>query len=329
MKTKIYALCDPEGDVRYIGKTVDKDRFSKHLSDAKSNKDDCKTHRCRWIKSLLDRGEKPTMVKIGEYGDDWAIYEKANIAFYRSISIHGKKLTNATDGGDGLSGHIYSEEHKQKLSLVRIGKKHTKESKRKVTESLKQTYDDKRARNGGVVPLTDLERASRKANGLRIGGWNRLPQEQRRLRDERLVAEHAFNATPEGKAAWLAKRFATLAEHRNNARNEIVPLTIGNATAVVPARGGRILIDAEDWPKVAPYAWHIIDAKARTWKHVNGRRSLTYLGKLIIGKHRKHRKNTAHPLDYRKASWTPCHRPPERLPTRPCANVVGKPEPFN
>ena len=57
------------------------------------------------------------------------------------ISVFGRKdlgtgiLRNKTDGGDGPSGYIMSEEQKLYLSEVHSGKKLTEEHKRKITES--------------------------------------------------------------------------------------------------------------------------------------------------------------------------------------------------
>lgn len=57
------------------------------------------------------------------------------------IAVFGRKdietgiLRNKTDGGDGPSGYIMSEEQKLYLSKVHSGKKLTEEHKRKITES--------------------------------------------------------------------------------------------------------------------------------------------------------------------------------------------------
>ena len=53
----IYTLSDPiTNDVRYIGKTNDvKFRFNDHIKKSKNNK----THKDKWISSLLNKGLKP------------------------------------------------------------------------------------------------------------------------------------------------------------------------------------------------------------------------------------------------------------------------------
>jgi hypothetical protein len=58
------------------------------------------------------------------------------------IEYFGKEnLVNMTDGGQGVSGLIFSKEHKKKLSekttSYRLGKKHSEETKKKMSESQK------------------------------------------------------------------------------------------------------------------------------------------------------------------------------------------------
>lgn len=102
MKWSIYVLKDPRtGLVRYVGwttKTVDK-RLKVHIWDAKGK---AKTHRHRWILSVLAAGLQPeiVVVEIGE-GSGWSEAEKRWITHYRRA---GAALVNGTDGGQGLVG---------------------------------------------------------------------------------------------------------------------------------------------------------------------------------------------------------------------------------
>ena len=56
------------------------------------------------------------------------------------IAVFGRKdlgtgiLHNRTNGGDGISGYVFSEETKKKLSEAHKGKTHSEESKRKMSE---------------------------------------------------------------------------------------------------------------------------------------------------------------------------------------------------
>ena len=98
MKTDIsyiYALIDPSDSlVRYIGKTIHpKTRLYGHLYESKK----CKNYRSKWIKSLLNKGLKPTfkILKICPLSD-FTFYESKFIKLYKS-----EKLTNSDETGSG------------------------------------------------------------------------------------------------------------------------------------------------------------------------------------------------------------------------------------
>jgi hypothetical protein len=65
------------------------------------------------------------------------------------ISVFGRKdlgtgvLHNKTNGGEGVSGHIVSDEVKEKLKQFNTGKKHTEETKKKLSEIIKFKFKDK------------------------------------------------------------------------------------------------------------------------------------------------------------------------------------------
>ena len=63
--------------------------------------------------------------------------EKYLIAFYGRKDLELGNLVNMTDGGDGSLKHIVSEEQKSHLSKMNKGKKHSEESKIKMSESRK------------------------------------------------------------------------------------------------------------------------------------------------------------------------------------------------
>lgn len=96
----IYALLDPlTKEVRYIGKTVDiSRRYKETLYQAKKNK----TYKANWIKALKKKGLKPLLeiIDIVNFEEE-SFWEKHYISLFKSW---GFKLTNATDGGEGLAG---------------------------------------------------------------------------------------------------------------------------------------------------------------------------------------------------------------------------------
>jgi hypothetical protein len=63
--------------------------------------------------------------------------EKYLICFYGREDLGLGKLVNLTDGGDGAIGAIVTEKQKKHLSILNKGKKHTEETKKKMSESRK------------------------------------------------------------------------------------------------------------------------------------------------------------------------------------------------
>jgi len=119
MKTiYIYTLSDSLG-VRYVGQTKNtKLRFYRHIFDAKKNGGQNK--RCSWIKSLLNKNEKPIIEIIDEVNEnEWIFWEKYWISQFRTW---GFKLVNDSDGGEGTYGRIVDDETKIKMSLAKKGK---------------------------------------------------------------------------------------------------------------------------------------------------------------------------------------------------------------
>lgn len=109
MKCYIYALCDPiTQEVRYVGKSTNPTkRLRSHLNEKGE------THKIRWIQSLLNTGEAPYLRILEEIVDNWESRERYWISFYKPTG----KLTNATDGGDGVNNP--SQESRDKLSATR------------------------------------------------------------------------------------------------------------------------------------------------------------------------------------------------------------------
>lgn len=120
----IYALTDPRDKaIRYIGFTIDmQTRLYGHLTYAKRER----THKANWIKQLLALNLKPEMICLETgIGDGWQEAEKRWIAHYRNV---GLRLTNMTDGGDGVPGAKRSPETCRKISEALKGKKKSPEA---------------------------------------------------------------------------------------------------------------------------------------------------------------------------------------------------------
>ncbi len=128
MITFIYALLDPRTDeIRYIGKTVNPNaRLRQHIKTRRTV-----THCTLWIDTLLAESVKPVM-KVLETCDksNGSTQERWWIAEGKKA---GLRLTNLTDGGEGVT---MTPERKKHLSELFTGRKISEEQKAKISASL-------------------------------------------------------------------------------------------------------------------------------------------------------------------------------------------------
>ena len=113
--TRIYALCEfPSMVTRYIGKTIRplRLRMASHQQTANRNPR-LPVH--RWLAKAKREGRTVCIkwIETVPSDKDWAEREMFWINKHRE---NGDKLLNLTEGGEGLSGHKFSEPHKKKIS---------------------------------------------------------------------------------------------------------------------------------------------------------------------------------------------------------------------
>ena len=115
---KIYTLSD-SNTIRYIGQTNNpKKRIYKHIFEA--NNSGGKNKRCSWIKSLLNKGERPILEIVDEVPfKEWGFWEQYWIS---QMKQWGFNLVNDTLGGEGSYGRKHSTETKSKMSKAKKGK---------------------------------------------------------------------------------------------------------------------------------------------------------------------------------------------------------------
>lgn len=157
MTTFIYGLFDPRNySLRYIGKSDNPNlRLKQHIKEARHSK---KRNRyvASWIRQLLSEDLQPDMEVLEECTqDNWQESEKAWIAECRKFGV---RLTNTTDGGDGVNnpppevrarmasmrGKTHSDEWRQYMSSLfkgRVspnkGNTHSEEVRKRISESQK------------------------------------------------------------------------------------------------------------------------------------------------------------------------------------------------
>ena len=148
-KTNIYVLIDPRtNEVRYVGKANNiSQRYQAHLNRARKHQ----THKKNWLKQLKREGLKPIIEVIDVVPiDEWQYWETYWIS---QMKQWGFNLVNYTNGGDGctFANHTsFKNGHK-----IWLGKKHSEESKNKISENHWQK--NKAAYNRKKVVQMDLE----------------------------------------------------------------------------------------------------------------------------------------------------------------------------
>jgi len=136
---KIYALTDGKGDIRYIGKTSQylKQRLYNHIVETKSNK---KSHKISWIKSLLNKGERPVIEVIDEVPEsEWEFWEKYWIEQFK---VWGFRLTNLTSGGQGGNDFKHTKKAKKKMQHAKLGVPLSDEHKGKISMGVKKKFEE-------------------------------------------------------------------------------------------------------------------------------------------------------------------------------------------
>jgi hypothetical protein len=123
MRVFIYGLVDPiSKKLRYVGQTRRGfKRIREHWRASVLSKE-ARTHKTRWIKSLVVKGLTPSVVVFQEFEDDSWLNE-AEVLWLRYLKSCGHPLTNLTEGGGGIVGWHHSESTKKKISNAHMGTK--------------------------------------------------------------------------------------------------------------------------------------------------------------------------------------------------------------
>lgn len=136
------------------------DRYRQHISQLNP-----RNHKTNWIRRLLSLGKKPLMIELEtvQPGGDWEERERYWISYYREL---GFSLTNATDGGEGISGYVHSDETRARMSETQmgntknLGKKRSDETRRKQSASLKGRKPSEAALTASLAPDVVARRAA-------------------------------------------------------------------------------------------------------------------------------------------------------------------------
>ncbi len=120
MKIQIYALIENKTkSIRYVGMTSIsiENRFRRHIKGAKEGSH---LYISRWLRKIKFKAH-PILLETVPSNKSWQKAEQKWIAYYRA---KGARLTNLTDGGDGVLGRKVSKAFRLKVSERTKGKKY-------------------------------------------------------------------------------------------------------------------------------------------------------------------------------------------------------------
>lgn len=185
----IYGNLSFECEPFYVGYGK-KNRYLSHLSEARNT--DKNSHKLNKIRKILDEGFEPIIIKYEENLE--LKYAKIQEIFL--IEVIGRNvlnmgpLTNLTEGGTGSSGHIWTEESKQKLSKTIKGRKHSKEHVRKIAEAQMGKVGSNRGKKFSKEWCDNMSKSQKGCNG------RKKTQEEK---DKISLKINEFNNTVDGK----------------------------------------------------------------------------------------------------------------------------------
>jgi len=127
VKHHVYALFHPATwEVRYVGvtrKSIEQ-RLAEHVWKARRDlNSSVSTPLGRWINKLAEFDLSPQIVLL-EATTERDECERRWIAYFKQCDA---RLLNLTDGGEGIAGLVFSEEHRRKIGDARRGVKRSPE----------------------------------------------------------------------------------------------------------------------------------------------------------------------------------------------------------
>jgi hypothetical protein len=221
----VYIYYDSNGIPRYVGKGKGKRGTSHEKNCQKKNHCEYNSFFHRWLRYQQDEGISYTYVRVAQNFTEPDAHELEIIyiaRFGRQNDDGAGPLTNLTDGGEGTSGRIVSEEERQRRAEINSAawatmSKEDRERHRKAVSAGRLageaalTQEERKRRVESVLagPLAwraalsqeEKEQYRNACSAAKAASWAALTPEERQRRSEAISAGHAAR-TLEEKQAW-------------------------------------------------------------------------------------------------------------------------------
>ncbi len=145
------------GEIFYVGKGHG-NRFKELRSRSKY-----------WKWTAEKYGVIANIVAHGLSENEAFLLEKKLIKIYGRKNLGTGNLVNLTEGGDGTSGYVCTEEHKEKISKATKGRKHTEEYKRYMSEIMSGRVLSEETKNKLSIKMRSCNVNSKKVICIETG----------------------------------------------------------------------------------------------------------------------------------------------------------------
>ncbi|MGA2885911.1 MAG: NUMOD3 domain-containing DNA-binding protein [Halobacteriota archaeon] len=167
MQFYTYLWLREDGTPYYIGKGKGDRAFIGHWTRSK--------------RKYMPPPKERIVVYLAESEADAFDTEISLIWYYGRKDLGTGLLVNTSDGGQGTSGIIFTEDHKQKISKANKGKKHTLEARLKMSAAKKGTHLSEQAKKKVSMFRSGRKTSEETKKKLREAKkGQRISEEQRR-----------------------------------------------------------------------------------------------------------------------------------------------------
>lgn len=113
------------------------------------------------LAKMQREGREPTITRICEGVDEeYAFLVEVEAIARWGRRINGGLLVNLTDGGDGVTGHVHSQEAREKLRLSHLGYKPSPEHREKLRLAAADPVNKEKRRQASIVKITGIKRSA-------------------------------------------------------------------------------------------------------------------------------------------------------------------------